>query len=384
MKRDAIAQLKLLKNTPRDTARDAEVFAAQREKLMLAIGAEPQQGPAAYTFTDYFEYFRFALAPRMVRSFAGVTAGFALLLGSWLTTVDAAAKSLPGDALYGFKIATEQAQLRLASLERRAVLHTEFAERRLQEVVSIQENGGIASDVTVKSAFSAFKKEIASANQSLHALRETGNAQALTAATVVENKLDQLDKVLDRVTSGVEVSVQVKEAKDASREVQSTAVAVAVDSHEASGDTAAVQELSVMFKRELGDVSARRAFDLQRVTTIRQASVTHADRLSGAALPTAADLDKLFEAIQNAQAGIDVALEAFARADYRYAFERLRSVDGELLYVEAQLAQTEIAITSALAAPVVTPEEEESEVPETETPTIPQPTPVTPQTVGDE
>lgn len=323
---------------------------------MVAIGGNPDAPVREYGVRDYVEYYQAILLPKAARTFGAAVASVALLLGGWLTTVQAASRSLPGDPLYGIKIITEQAQLRIASLEERAILHTEFAERRLQEAVVLEASG---NDATALEAITAFRAEVASANTTLQELQTTKNGAAATTASAVEERLGALDSVLDQTVAvaSAEVSTEAQAAKDASREVQSTAVSVVVDDHEEEGGEQSQREISAMFLREYGDVQARQEFDMHRVQVVRTAMQSNAAKLEGVTLPTDADLDVMEKAITGVGERIGDAMDNFALGGYRTAFELLRSLDGELLLMESRLAQAEVAITTALAAPVVREEE---------------------------
>lgn len=360
--RDPIVQLKALKNDPRFGARSQEFLDAEYAKIMQAIGGEPTYEKPRYTFADYFEYYRSVYFPKVVRLGAGAVATVAIVFGGWLTTANAAQRSLPGDALYGFKLITEQAQLRLSSADRRAILHTEFAGRRLEEAVALQSQGVSASAETVKTALSAFKEEVASANEELQALRSSDSADTLSVAATVEENLNALDSVLDQAaTAGSEVSVDVADALDASRETQATAVSVVVDTHEETQTETSHDELEAMFMRQFGDLEARRAFDTKRITIVHTAIIVHRDELNGVTLPTANDFAHFTAVVTGAEVTLNTALNAYTTADYRQAFALLKSIDGELREIENRLAQAEISITQALTPPAAEPLETETE-----------------------
>lgn len=377
MKKSLRAQFDLLKKDPRYGWRSEEFLAAEKRKLMLAIGADPDAPLRTYTWRDYLEFYRATLMPKMVRTFGTAMAGIALVFGGWLTTTHAASRSLPGDPLYGLKLITEQAQLRMSSLEQRAVLHTEFAERRLQEAVALQATGVATAQPDVLLAFAAFRQEINSANNDLQELRSTGNGAAAATAGIVEQRLNALDTVLDEtvaVSNNTEVTTEVQVAKDASREVQSTAVSVIVDDHEAQQTEASQRELKEMFLREYGNVEARQQFDLHRIEVVRNAMTTQAERLAGQVLPTQADLDAIDAAVVGVGERIGDAMDAFALGGYRSAFDLLRSLDGELLQAESRLAQIEFTIINALSTPV------EEQTPESGDTTEPEPNTTPPAT----
>lgn len=366
MKNDIVAQLKILQRHPRFGARSPEFLAEQRRALMLAIGNNPDAPQRAYGWRDYIAYYREMAGPRFVRNLGGAAAVIAVLMGGWLTTVSAASRSLPGDPLYGLKIVSEQAQLRLASLEQRAILHTEFAERRLYEAAALQD-GDTASTEVVLQAVEAFKNEVSSANDDLQALQSSASPSAAATASAVEVKLNQLDAVLDKAVAAVndEISTEVQEAKDVSREVQSVAVSVIVDDHAAQETVQSQRELKDLFLREYGDVQARQTFDLHRVDVLETAIAANKERLNDAAVLSSDDLRAMRVAIDGIGNDIAATMNSFALGAYRDAFDVLHALDEQLIDIEVTLAASEIAITEAMAAPT-------NETTDTATPSAPE------------
>lgn len=367
MKKNLNAQLKtlrVLKDHPRFGGRSVEFAMAEEEKLMAAIGHTAAVAPVHYGVREWFEYFRAMFGPAVARSFAGATAAVVLLLGGWMTTVNAASNSLPGDSLYGLKLITEQVQLRMASLERRAVLHTEFAERRLNEAVALQQDENVNAD-NVRVAYDGFTREVLSANSDLHALQATGSQDAASTAGKVEEKLAALDVVLDQSTGAAEVDDVAQEAKDASRDAQSAAVTVVVDSHTSTETTESAQEMQQMFMRQFGELEARQAFDLHRVERLRSVIAANDERLAAVELPTATALGAFHKSVKSADVTLSEAAAEYDGGNFRIAFDMLNGVDGTLQQIEYDMAQAEIAITQAFAA---TSDESGTADPESESP----------------
>ena len=182
--------------------------------------------------------------------------------------------------------------------------------------------------------------------------------------------MNALDSVLDQAaTAGTEGAVDVANAIDASRETQSTAVSVVVDTHEAEQSETSSEEIKAMFMRQFGDLEARRAFDEKRISIVHTAIIVHRDSLNAVSLPTANDFVHFTAVIAGSETSLNTALNAYTAADYRQAFALLKSIDGELRAIENRLAQAEIGITAALTEPVVeeTSIETESLPMETET-----------------
>lgn len=372
------AQLKALsalKDLPEFGGRSVAFLYAEEARLMAAIGHEPSAVPTQYGVRDYVEYYRATIGPVMARSFVGAVAGVVLLLSGWLTTVSAASNSLPGDPLYGFKLITEQVQLRIASLEQRAVLHTEFAERRLNEAVALQQADNVDVAV-VRAALDGFKREVSSANSDLQTLQQIGSADAVATAGKVEEKLASLDAVLDQ-SVGTDVTTVAQEAKDISREAQTTAVAVVVDTHEAGDTEESTIELKQMFTRKLGDLEARQSFALHRIEAIARAIDTGDPRLTTVTLPSSAELGGMKKTIKSEETRLDDALATYGLGGYRAAFDMLLSIDGELQQEEYRMAQIEITITQAFSQTATRTSDEDSraqedaqEVPADGAPTI--------------
>lgn len=356
MKKSINAQLKalrVLKDHPSFGGRSVDFDNAEEAKLMAAIGhvgtGHGNAVPVRYGVREWAEYFRVTIGPTVVRSFAGATAGIVLLLGGWMTSVNAASNSVPGDSLYGLKLITEQVQLRLASLEQRAVLHTEFAERRLQEVAILQRSESV-NEENVRVAFDGFTREVASANSDLTVLQETGSADAVATAGKIEEKLASLDAMLDE-------STPTQEAQDASRDAQTAAVAVVVESHAATETTESTQEMQQMFMRQLGELEARQSFDLHRVDVLRKARANDDPRLDAVDLPTTSELGVIEKNIKSAEVTLNQATSEYGNGNFRTAFDMLNGVDGTLQQIEYGMAQAEIAVTQAFAEPVAVSDE---------------------------
>lgn len=322
-------------------------MSAIRSRGVVAGAAAP-----TYTVREYCSFIKSTQLPTLAKSFAGVTAVLALLFGGSLGTVNAAGNSLPGDPLYGLKLVTEQVQLRLASLQDRAVLHTEFAGRRLAEASALQLAGPTdpARSANVKVAVNAFKTEIASANADLQQLAANGDATALQTASAVAAKITAFNTSLDTAatdnSADATVGVEVADAKNVTREAQTTAVAVVVDTHEAAVTGTSTRDMDTLFQQQLGDLRGRQTFDLHRVAVIQAALAKLADRLAGVTVPTSDNFKTITYNITQADAGVSEAMDLFAQSAFRAAFEQLSEIDSDLIQIEAKLAEVENLIVN--------------------------------------
>ncbi len=350
---EQLKSLSGLKNDARFAPRSALFRATQESALLSAIGARGLTvAPAAYSPQDFFAYIKATQFPTLAKSFAGATAVLALLFGGSLGTVNAAGNSLPGDPLYGLKLVTEQVQLRLASLQDRAVLHTEFAGRRLAEASALQLAGPTdpARSANVKVAVNAFKQEIASANLDLQQLAANGDATALQTASTVAAKITSFNTSLDAAATDnkedATVGVEVADAKSVTKEAQTTAVAVVVDTHEEASTGTSTRDMDTLFQQQLGDLRGRQTFDLHRVTVVQAALVKLADRLADTKVPSSDEFKTITYNINQADAGVSEAMDLFAQSAFRAAFDQLSTIDSNLIQIEAKLAEVENLIVN--------------------------------------
>ncbi len=112
-----------------------------------------------------------------------------LVLGGWMTGVNAAMDSLPGDFLYRLKIAGERAQVALvAGADKKLKLKTEFAGRRLEEVTKLAEAHLPAKDKKTTEAVKNFNREIETVSRHLDELKQSEPEKAVEAARFIDRK----------------------------------------------------------------------------------------------------------------------------------------------------------------------------------------------------
>ena len=375
MKKHLIQQLKRLKDDPRYKSSE-EVLERNWAKIAEAIGPSANENPGLMaTLPSYGTWLINQYISR-----GAVAGAFSLLIiaGGWMTTVRAA-DSLPGETLYSVKKLSEKAQLRLASFDRRAVLHTTFAERRIQEAADLHATGNQNPEKAslVKEALEASKQEIASAKQDLQSLNASGNAQTLATAISVQANLQNLEVRLDDVVAdggATETAEDALAVKELSKEASDVATDVAVEVHEEQQTEDSAHEITGLFKKTLGEIEARQRFDLQRVQVIRAALNDGSINYDGLVIPDNDDLLAHEHTISVVEDTLSRAMDTFAAGGYRSAFDALKEVDTALLKLEVDLAQMEITIMNARAQ-TPPPETEEvcvencevEQVPETET-----------------
>ncbi|MDQ5952134.1 MAG: hypothetical protein QG626_261 [Patescibacteria group bacterium] len=353
-----LKQLKQLKRAERLTAMDGQSMAQSWNRIAEAIGADETSEVTPSVSAMYFEYARWNASKYFSKPVAASAFSVMMVASGWIATVNAA-DSLPGDTLYSVKMITEKTQLRLASLDRKAVLHTEFAGRRLQEASDLQEGTQDADSAQlVHGAIEAYKQEVASAGESLRQLKDEGSAEALATATSVQQNLQAIDTTIDAVAAesgSAEATQEVLAAKEVAKEVNDVATTVAVEVHEEQPTDLSTQELKQMFKSDLGRIEARQRFDLERIDVIKIALADDGVSYDGFAVPTSDELLAYEYPIVAVDSLLSQAMNNFAAGGFRSAFEKLQEIDTALLEIESQLAQVEIAIMQARLQPEPTP-----------------------------
>jgi len=288
-----------------------------------------------------------------------------------MTTVQAAQQSVPGDSLYTVKLINEQAQLQLASLDRKAVLHTEFASNRLDEVTKLQSDSTNNNSDLVTKTMNAYTSEVASANKNLQELQVSGNTATIATASQVQQNLASLNSSITATvtaSSSPEESAAVTSAQTTTQTVQDNSVAVAVQAHQDITTEQSTADLNAMFTTQFTAISTRKTFDLHRIAMIRIALTANAATLGPLAIMTELDLSRLERSINIAVADVAPSSDQFHSGDYRGAFDVLKHSSSLLRGIESTIADAETAITAALmnapSLPVTEPSDQDPALPQ--------------------
>ncbi len=341
MSKDLLRQLADLKQHPDAGTAHVAVVKEGRARLMTAIHHESSVD-FEYSVQGATAFYRWFLHDMISRPMVVGVASFVLLFGGWMTSVNAASASLPGDTLYSFKRAGEYARIRLASSERRAVLHTEFARRRYEELLALQAAPDRQADAAV--AMNDFKEQIDLANTNFQRIKEGDETQVLAVATQLDERLEELNAVIGEVNQ-IEASsadaVTAEEAKASTRKAQEAVVDAIIEKQEgASVEDISTRELERLFSKELNDLRRREAFDLGRLMVITAAI----GQLQYENAPTDDALQVINYQITTAGESMNEALNLAAAGGYRSAFAIMREADNSLKAIEQQLAQIELQI----------------------------------------
>ena len=345
------AQLRAVKNQPNAGGFSVERKAAAKRSLMLAIGSDisqPSVSPAVNLKTRYILWLSQSFISRPVA--VGV-AGVVLAVSGLMTTVNAAQQSIPGDALYTVKLINERAQIQLASLDRKAVLHTEFAEKRLNEVTQLQSDTSGRDTGLVAQTMNAYTQEVASANQNLRELQASGNSTTVATASAVQQNLVALDSTITNTVGPAESeeeSMAVSSAQSTTQVAQDDSVNVAVQAHQDVTSEQSTRELNDMFLRQFAAIGTRKTFDVHRLSVIRTLLTDRSDVLSSLGIITDSDIYRLERSINIAVADVAPSMDAVALGNFRSAFDALKHAESLLRGIESAIADAEIAITAAI------------------------------------
>jgi len=180
-----------------------------------------------------------------------VLAGMALLLviaGGSVMSVSAAEKSMPGDLLYGLKLASEQARIVLTGpREDKLKLKTEYTSRRIDElkqVVSAQDEG---KSQKVMQVAEILKHDVKTLKEQLNEVAKTSSPDATAAAAkLVDKQSNEVIAVLRDAKDSLppEEKEKVTEAQSAAAETGVKAIEVLAEKHQESADVIPASELA--------------------------------------------------------------------------------------------------------------------------------------------
>lgn len=207
--KELIQSIKQLKNDKPAGAPSRDFLAKNREILMMQI--KNNSAPAERPFSAvYFMRMARSMMPEnifqfVVKPIALCILVFGAAMGSWAASYD----SLPGDALYGLKIAAEKAQLTLTPGDGKISLQTELAGRRLDEIAKIAEQPSVNNkDERTKQAVANFQEHVKAVKITLEKIDDGG--KAAEAAQMVDRKTTEFVTALDEAKKNVSEDVKTE------------------------------------------------------------------------------------------------------------------------------------------------------------------------------
>lgn len=267
-------QIKILRGLKGVGSPRSEWLKGNREILLMQIKntlAPAKAEASSFQFAQVWNFLN-VFMPRQAVSYvmkpvAVIVLVFSLVMGGWVTTVSASYNSLPGDAMYSVKLATENVQTTLASKPQETKLRAEFAGRRAEEVKKIVKSNLSKKEkkIKVEEAVTHLKKDLEQVKGNLDAMKNSApqpssvsTNQAVEVAKVVEQKTTEIQKTLEQtkedlkvdvktestpLTGALSVQEQVKQATATTVETGVKAVEVMVEKHQADGAVIPAQEV---------------------------------------------------------------------------------------------------------------------------------------------
>src|SRR3989339_172523 len=265
MSRDLIQKLKQLKHgsaKPRAEwlKSNREILLSQIRNTTVDLGVKQSTYHINNIWTGLAIFFPKPLVYNVMRPMAVLLIVTMVATSGWITTVDAAYNTLPGDWLYSAKRVAEKTQVTVASVvgakTTETKLHSEFAKRRASEAKQIVKGTDPKKNEKVTQVVNDLKQEIKNVNANLEEIKSDG----VSASVIKDVKQDaeQIKNVLQEVKTDLLAAVatsstdsmandamakQVSEAKDMVKDASVKAVEVMVAKHLEGDTSVSVAEL---------------------------------------------------------------------------------------------------------------------------------------------
>jgi len=239
--------LDLLRPTPpmdaEMAARGQAKFMAEMEELFGPLPSSPLARLAGWISTLYRPEGKYTMATSRQKfvfaTLAVFIVMFVLVFGGVSATAYASQFSLPGDALYPVKTSLEQTQLGLSlNAARQAELQLEFAQRRLDEVAALIEEGRYND---IETATSEFEYHIQQAIDTLELVAAGDPARAEELAAKIASALSSYASTLSGMMANVPEAV--KPAFERAMNVFQPAGSVAAEDHDEIEFTGVVETI---------------------------------------------------------------------------------------------------------------------------------------------
>jgi hypothetical protein len=187
------------------------------------------------------------------------------VLGGGLVSANAYKDSVPGDRLYGLKLAVEKTELMLApNSEYRTRLHADFADRRMEETATLAE-GSVSRYRYLPEVLTGLEGEVKSLDAGIETLRTSDRAGAVELAKNVERRLAGYRVAIRRASTLLPTSY--RRSLDGTRDlvdgVSIKAMAVIVEHHRAGDVEAPKTVVASNFEEHLNQAEAK----IERVAT---------------------------------------------------------------------------------------------------------------------
>ncbi len=312
-----------------------------------------------WNFMDVFlprALVHYAVKPAMVFVLAS-----GMVFGGWITSVSASYNSLPGEALYSVKLATENMQTSLASKPKEVKLRTEFAARRVEEVKKIVKDNLPKKAQRVKEAVNHLKSNLETVKVGLEEMKKpaddkTSAAQAVEVARAVNEKTTEIQKSLEQTTAqmipvgpvavATPVQEQVNQATAAAVDAGVKAVEVIIEKHHEDKNSVTVAEVKTVVDDKLKVLENKVFVVDQKInvmvsTSTLTVSLENKNTVVGLVAPAQ-------EKSAVAKETISQAKNDLSKEDFSGALDKLKQIS-----VLTKSAEIKTEATQILVAPVV-------------------------------
>ncbi len=298
---------------------------------------------------EQFQLLRWQMENSVLQPLAVGLTAFTLIFSGWVATVNASANTVPGDFLYPVKLATEQIQLTLANDAQRARLHTEFASRRLDEVLEITGSTRDGKEVRVREAVEGFKQEIASASAGLGQIATQNPEDGVEIAKAVDRRVDEFSAIVEQSDidpSLAEHQEQVEAALPDVEQTQEQVAEVIISSQESTPQPETEAYLQTAFQNDLAEIRTGTTSTYGRLSVIEGV-------LESGDIANAVSYDGAIQAARVTLSGFDAkiadAMDLFAAGGYRRALQSMADLQTSLSTVQEAVTAIEIDLSGQLS-----------------------------------
>lgn len=287
MSKNLISQLKQLKH---GEVKPSQVWLKNNRAVLLSqikntVSAQPTKINLENVWNAMALFMPRPVVFNIVRPMAVLLIVSVVATSGWITGVDAAYNTLPGDWLYPAKRAAEKTQITMAAMvgadKAETKLHAEFAKRRADETKQILVGNDPSKQARAQEMVNDLKIEIANVNQKLDEIKNDPN-KTLSADVVkdVKQDTDAVKNTLQEVkTSLLSIAAQNTSTTPATDAAVQTVQAVS-EVKDLAKD-ASIKAVEVMVTKHLeGDKSVSVADVKKEINTTLQASATDAAQSS--------------------------------------------------------------------------------------------------------
>lgn len=273
--------------------------ARNRAALLASIKSEARDcaAPARFDFRNLLSLFRPAETLNHAFRYGGaVMAAFLILLGSGAAGASAMYESVPGDALYPLKRATEKAQVTLTpSSDAKARLQVEFVGRRVEEIAKITNRAPVDQAGRVAVAVSELRSEVKDLELEMQAMKSNSPKGAVELAKLVDRRADQFHAALQRSISATNDSLSssasgIVEAKNLVVDASVKAVAIIIENHANGAASSPRSEVAISVGEKIKAMNDRLDAVEDNLGTATPSSVKESASQAKAALVAAKEL----------------------------------------------------------------------------------------------